>query len=230
MLVKWGSIIVRGSGKLGGHVYSSGRSGASVHTSAKARNPQTVYQTEVRSRFTKFTQGWRDLTESQRDTWYTAEENFSRTNRFGDVVTLSGKNLYEALNTQRAIIGLGVLNVAPMPTELSKNTVTQTRFSVEFQALVVDGVFEPNTKYVVVATKELSQGKRFSDEEMRIIGTGISTNDGTRLQDLEVLYDQYVERFSTPTENSKIFVGAYFINTSGQKGLVSSRLAVYSAD
>jgi len=123
MLIKWGSIIVKGSGKLGGHVFSSGNSGASVHTLARARNPQTKDQEAVRSRFTAFTQGWRDLTESQRESWYAAESSYSRTNRFGDVVSLTGKNLYESLNSQRNIIGLNTLQIAPMPTKLIKNVV-----------------------------------------------------------------------------------------------------------
>ena len=228
MLVKWGSIIVKGSGKLGGHVYSGGRSGASVHTSARARNPQTIYQTEVRSRFTRFTQGWRDLTESQRDTWYDAEESFSRTNRFGDVVTLSGKNLYESLNTQRAIIGLGALNVAPLPTELLKNTVTQARFAVSNNNLVIEGEFVGNATYVIVASKGLSQGVQFKRDSLRIITVGVSNSAGFRLEFTDEIYKAYVDRFGVPSENDKIFIGSYYVNSSGQKGLVSSILAIYN--
>jgi len=227
MLVKWGSIIVRGSGKLGGHVFSSGPSGASVHTSARARNPQSKYQMEVRSRFTQFTQGWRNLTESQRDTWYAAEESFSRTNRFGDVVTLSGKNLYESLNTNRAIIGLGTLDEAPMPTTLLVNEMTAAYFDLNFNALKIDGVYGAGQKYVLMATKELSQGAKYKSEEMRIIGTVTARLDGVNVNVFGDFYTLYSSKFGRPTTNSKIFVGTYFINVAGQKGNISRQMASY---
>ena len=221
MLIKWGSIIVKGSGKLGGHVFSSGKSGASVHTASKARNPQTVSQSAVRSRFTKFTQGWRNLSETQRDSWYDAESSFSRTNRFGDVVFLSGKNLYESLNTNRAIMGLGVIDLAPMPGEIPKNIVTRVEFNSSFTNLAIVGNFENSIDYVIVATKGLSQGVRNFKNEIRIIGIGRSSTNG---QSIIVGSDQmasYRAEFGEPVAGTKIFVGTYSINTSGQRSPVS---------
>ena len=227
MLVKWGSIIVKGSGKLGGHVFSSGRSGASVHTLARARNPQTKYQSEVRSRFTKFTQSWRNLTETERESWYDAESSFSRVNRFGDLVTLTGKNLFESLNTQRAIKGLGVVNTAPMPAEFLKNTVSQARFVVRFNLLEISGDYVANTQYVIVASKGLSQGVRYSSEDMKIIGVAVSRGDGVPFNVFGNLFSLYTAKFGRPNADSKVFVGSYFINNSGQKGNISRVSAVF---
>jgi len=44
MKIKFGSIVVNGSGKLGGHVYSSNRGGNYVRTLATPSNPQTPAQ------------------------------------------------------------------------------------------------------------------------------------------------------------------------------------------
>ena len=227
MLVKWGSIIVKGSGKLGGHVYSGGRSGASVHTSARARNPQTIYQTEVRSRFTQFTQSWRDLTESQRETWYDAESSFSRTNRFGDVVTLSGKNLYESLNTERAVIGLNAIDIAPMPKLIQKNILTKVEIYKSIPNIAIFGEYQPSAVYVVVGSKAVSQGVKNAKGDLKIISVNNANGSGTLLTGALGIYNSYVERFGIPMEGEKIFIGTYSINVSGQRSPVASVVASF---
>jgi len=227
MLVKWGSIIVKGSGKLGGHVFSSGPNGASVHTLARARNPQSKYQMDVRLRFTKFTQGWRDLTETQRESWYEAESAFSKSNRFGDIVSLSGKNLYESLNTNRAIIGLGVLNTAPLPKEYLQNIVKRVEISISGSSINIIGDFVGATEYVIVASPVLSQGVRSFDGKLKIIGLGESSAGGGRIPSQGTQYSNYVKKFGELDSNGKVFVGTYSINSAGQKSNVSAILGSY---
>ena len=227
MLVKWGSIIVKGSGKLGGHVFSSGASGASVHTLARARNPQSRNQMAVRSRFTELTQSWRDLTENERESWYDAESSFSRVNRFGDVVTLSGKNLYESLNTNRQILGLSVINMAPLPAEIPKNRVTEVEISVSTIQIEIFGDFEPSTTYVVVATPGLSNGVRFFNNSIRNIGIGPTDAAGARIPGVQTQYGNYKKQFGTPIPGTKTFVGTYSVSTSGQRSPISVVQAVF---
>ena len=217
MLVKWGSIIVKGSGKLGGHVFSSGPSGASVHTLAKARNPQTKYQSDIRSRFTRLTQGWRDLTEAQRESWYDAESAFSRVNRFGDVILLSGKNLFESLNNQRLIRGFSVLNIAPMPTELSVNQTQVATFSISGESLTIFGNYTVGSRYQVIGTPAVSQGVRNASNKIRIFTDNNSQGGGTSIFSGPANYTEYVNRFSVPRLGEKIFIGTYAINASGQR-------------
>ena len=221
MLVKWGSIIVKGSGKLGGHVFSSGPSGASVHTLAKARNPQTKYQMEIRSRFTQLTQGWRDLTESQRESWYDAESDFSRTNRFGDVVLLRGKSLYESLNGERLLIDLAIINRAPLPVAIPKNFVREVEFNLSVKALFIRGDYGSADEYIVVGTPRLSQGVQSGKNELRNIGRGTSSSGGGGITGANVQFDNYVDRFGVPSIGEKIIIGSYSINVSGQRSPVS---------
>jgi len=227
MLVKWGSIIVRGSGKLGGHVYSSGPSGASVHTSARARNPQTKYQMEVRSRFTQFTQGWRNLTESQRDTWYDAESSFSRSNRFGDMISLSGKNLYESINTNRQIIGLGVLNIAPLPSEIPKNVTTRPVINIGTGRIEIEGDYVDGTDYVIIGTKQVSNGTKDAGDRSRIFSVNMAVANGQFIGFANQNYNRYVSVFGVPTSAGKTFIGTYSISTSGQRSPVSIMQAVF---
>jgi len=221
MLIKWGSIIVDGSGKLGGHVFSKSRGGNTVRTLARATNPQTTFQQIIRSRFTQLSQGWRNLTESQRESWYQAESSFSRTNRFGDVVLLSGKNLYNSLNAQRGIIGLSPLSLAPIPKEIPKNIVSRVEINVSGMSMNIIGDFLGSTEFVIVASPGLSQGVRNFDGKLRIIGLGESRAGGDRIQSLDTQYSNYVKKFGELDSNEKIFVGTYSINTAGQRSPVS---------
>jgi len=227
MLIKWGSIVVDGSGKLGGHVFSKSRGGATVRTIARATNPQTSFQQIIRSRFTRLSQNWRDLTEVQRESWYQAESSFSRTNRFGDVVTLSGKNLYESLNANRQIIGLGVINLAPLPTEIPVAIVTSANVSVSNGSMVISGMFKDSTDFVIVATEGLSQGSRNGKNKLRIIGIAESFTDGTAIAGFNDVYDDYVARLGIPNSSRKIFIGVYSISVSGQRSPVSSVVAKF---
>jgi len=221
MLIKWGSIVVKGSGKLGGHVFSGGPGGASVHTLARARNPQTKYQMAIRARFTLLSQGWRDLTEIQRQSWYDAESSFSRTNRFGDTVFLSGKNLYNALNAQRLLIGLPIEVIAPLPGKLPMNRVTGSLIILSQNKIFLFGEFEALTDYMVVATTSLSAGSKGFDGENRIIRVGKSSTFGEGIQDSQATYNAYVDKFGTPVMDTRIFLGTYAINSVGQRSTIS---------
>ena len=221
MLIKWGSIVVDGSGKLGGHVFSKGRGGATIRTIARNANPQTTFQQIIRSRFTQLTQGWRNLTETERESWYDAESSFSRTNRFGDVVLLSGKNLYNSLNTNRQILGLGVINLAPLPSEIPRGQVTNVEISLSNTQISLQGDFVSNQNYVVVATKGLSQGMKNFKNEIRTISVRESSSGGTSIGGLSPIYFDYIRRFGTPIDGTKIFMGTYSISVSGQRSPVS---------
>jgi len=222
MLIKWGSIVVDGSGKLGGHVFSKSRGGATVRTLARADNPQTSFQQNIRSRFTELSQGWSLLSESQRESWYRAESSFSRTNRFGDIVFLSGKNLYNSLNAQRAIIGLDNLLIAPIPQGLNKSFISSAYIRLSENRIFINGRFSSSAQYVIVGTPALSQGTKFVKNSIRILGLGMSNANGDNISTFDKTYSDYVARFQTPIDGQKIFIGVYTINESGQRSSMST--------
>ena len=49
MKIKWGALVVDGRGKLGGHVAAQNRGGSYLRTKVTPSNPQTTFQTGVRS-------------------------------------------------------------------------------------------------------------------------------------------------------------------------------------
>jgi len=229
MLIKWGSIVVKGSGKLGGHVFSSGPGGASIHTLARARNPQTKYQMDVRSRFTRLSQDWSNLSETERQSWYDAETSFSRTNRFGDVISLSAKNLYESLNSNRNNVGLVSINTAPMPKQTASNKVNIVQVNISNERIVMQGVFESNALYVIVASPPVSQGSRFVGNMLRQIQVATKFSGGALMADEADRYSNYVDKFGQPQVGDKIFIGAFTVNSSGQKSTDSVIIAIVEA-
>jgi len=217
MLIKWGSIVVKGSGKLGGHVYTTTRTGATVRTNGNVKNPRTEYQKAIRGEFSVLTQNWRQLTNPMRQSWRAAEEAFTRVNRFGDVVRLTGKNLYESLNFQRSIINLPPLDFAPEPIQLGINSIANVVFDVGAASIAITGSFEEQGEYVVLGTKAISPGIEFVENRTRILGVESGAIGGGSVGDPANVFDLYSARFGEPKVGDRVFIGTYAINEIGQR-------------
>ena len=85
MKIKWGALVVDGSGKLGGHVASKNKGGNYLRTKVTPANPQTAAQSNVRSVFATISSGWSSLTEAQRLSFADKVSEYSKTNIFGDL-------------------------------------------------------------------------------------------------------------------------------------------------
>jgi len=221
MLIKWGSIVVKGSGKLGGHVYTTTRTGATVRTNGNVKNPRTEYQRSIRGEFSILTQNWRLLSNVERESWRQAEEGFTRTNRFGDVVRLTGKNLYESLNFQRSIIGLLPLRLAPEPEQLGINSIQSVSINVFAGTINILGAYEEQGKYVVLGTKPISPGIEYVENRTRILGVVDGRVGGGGVGIAGDVFDLYQSRFRRPSIGDRVFIGTYAINEIGQRTAAS---------
>lgn len=174
MKAKFGSIVVDGRGKLGGHVYSKNRGGAYVRTKVTPVNPQTSFQSAVRAIFTFLSQGWRSLTEGQREAWNGAVENFQRTDIFGDIKKPSGINLYMRLNQNILNAGGTAIDTPPSPDVTPELLTISSVPDSSPQTLSL--VFGPSPvpadqAYVVEATPPISPGKSFIKNQFRVVAT-----------------------------------------------------------
>jgi hypothetical protein len=70
MKAKYGSIIVSGSGSLGGHVYSASRKGFTARNAPIGSNQATAFQLAQRSLFFTVSKAWRKLSDAQRKAWF----------------------------------------------------------------------------------------------------------------------------------------------------------------
>lgn len=221
MKIKWGALVVNGSGKLGGHVASKNRGGNYLRTLVTPSNPQTQFQQAGRGVFTQLTQGWSGLSDAERETWNNATDSFTRTDAFGDVRELSGKGLYISLNKERELVGLPFISIAPSPGPIEVPTLPTAAFLVSGGELeIVPGV-QADPYIVIKSSGVVSQGTSFVKNKLRTIATGLvstSTDPGP-------LFDAYVARFGQPALGDKIFISVYTVNESGQRSPQITKVA-----
>jgi hypothetical protein len=171
--IKWGMAIVDGRGKLGGHVLSKNRSGAVVRTKVTPVNKQSSSQLGVRNRFTTYSQGWKALTQAQRDAWNAAVSGFTGTNIFGDTVTPSGFNLYQKLNNNLVNLGESAITSPPTPSSVGEVVATtlEAESGTQSLSLTLAGNVPANTGVKVFATAQMSAGKSYVKQAFRQITT-----------------------------------------------------------
>lgn len=212
MKVKFGSLVVAGSGKLGGHVYAKNRGGAYARTKTTPINPQTLAQANVRNGFTANSQAWRGLTDDQRAAWSASTGNFPAKDRLGDSITLTGANLYQRINQNLYLVGIASLSEPPLPTSVTPLTSLTLTAAAGTPAMSL--VFAPTPvptgyKLIVEATAQQSAGRSFVKNKYRRIATVAAA--ATSPYDLLADYNA---KFGSLTAGTKVFVRCKFIDTA----------------
>jgi hypothetical protein len=222
MKAKFGMIVVDGRGKLGGHVLSKNRGGAYARTKVTPVNPQTTYQLTARNLLTTLSQGWRSLTQAQRDGWNAAVQSFQRTDIFGDLRTPTGKNLYTRLNTNLSNISEPLIDDAPLPAgggEVVAGTLVMTNGGAK---TIAHSGSTAGHNVQVWATPGVSAGKEFLKNDYRLItifaGGGASPNDFSAA---------YEARFGEPAIGTRVGVKLVSVNaTTGENGTPSEATTI----
>lgn len=226
--VKYGEMIADMRGKINGTVHSKNRFGQYMRNKTSPVNPQTTAQSGVRNSFATFAQGWRSLTQVQRDAWSSAAADFTRNNVFGDNVKMTGANLYMSLNRNIATAGGVAITSPPLPAavtgmltlsgdpDISDDSILMTYTP----AIPADGTV------LVFATAPQSAGVSFVKNKYRFI-EAIVTADASPY-DISTAYEA---KFGTgwKTAGQKIFVKFVpMITLSGitAPGLESSSVVV----
>lgn len=221
--IKWGAIVVDGRGKLGGHVFTKTKSGATMRTKVTPVNPQSSAQASARSRLGGNSQAWSALSEDQRETWQVRAKETAKTNIFGDQYFPSGKNLFTSLNNNLLLIGQQPIAVAPamaqMPFIVELELLIMTHPSAIVLSFVHSGEVEDH--YIVYeATTGFSKGRYNFDGSYRNIGSVPANN---QLSSAE-LVDRYTAKFGAIVTDTKISFRCYFVNR--HTGQTSPRFSV----
>ena len=207
--IKWGAIVVDGRGKLGGHVFTKTRSGATMRTKVTPVNPQSPAQAAARSRLGSQSQAWRGLTEDQRIGWNDLAQRTAKTNIFGDQYFPTGKNLFTGLNSNLLLMGEGALATAPELVEMP--VVLSASISMDGPPMEVGASFSfagntDTSRLICEATAPMSAGRFNFDGSYRIISTDAIALEPTALG------LAYQTKFGTPPTNSKVGFRFYFVN------------------
>lgn len=218
MRIKWGALVVDGSGKLGGHVAAKNKGGNYMRTKTTPANPQTVSQQEVRNRLTGLAQAWRGLTQVQRDAWNSAVNDFKAIGLFGDTIVPSGFNLYCKLNANLLLIGEAAIDTPPVPSAVGALTTLSFTMANAVPAMSVTfaDALTADQKLILEATTGVSQGKNFVKSEFRVIGV-MDNGDVSPFNALAL----YTAKFgAVPPIGQKVFIRATMVNVNtGQAGI-----------
>lgn len=218
MKIKFGAMVVAGSGKLGGHVAARNKAGAYFRTKVTPVNPNTGYQAAARSRLSTLSQAWRGLTADQRAAWNGAVGDYSSTDIFGDLKNPSGFNLYQKLNNNLVNIGESALLLPPTPQDV-KNFVSVSLAvvtGVPGATITFADAIAATEKVKLFATAPMSPGISFVKSEFRQIAILDSTDTSP--------YDAtaaYIAKYGTVgSTGQKIFVKLVPVSVaSGQDGI-----------
>lgn len=172
-LIKWGMMVVDGRGKLGGHVLTKSRNGASVRTKVTPTNPQTSYQQANRAVFGQLSSNWTDLTEAQRKAWNEAVQEWQKTNIFGDLKSPSGRDLYISLNRNILQAGGTAIDVPPTKKGIQPNAITDLSFDAVNEDILIDLQNVPGLDAVAMIyfTAPMSPGRYNFSGAYRFFGT-----------------------------------------------------------
>jgi hypothetical protein len=229
MKTKFGSIIVSGSGKIGGHVASRNRAGSYLRTKVTPVNPSTAAQQSIRNRLTGLSQAWKALTAAQRIAWNAAVSDYAKTDVFGDLRNPSGFNLFQRLNNNLLIVGESQISDPPVPGSVYAMATMSLAVVTGTPALTLTftGAIPATDAVKLFATAPVSAGVSFVKSEYRLIG--VLTDADTSAKVITTLYGA---KFGAITENGlKVFVKAVPVNiATGQEGigLTASSISVTS--
>lgn len=223
MKLKWSGFgATDGRGKIGGHVASKNRSGAYARTKVTPTNPQSTFQLAARNLFTSFSQGWRALTQAQRDAWDGAVADFAKTDIFGDLRNPTGKNLYSRLNINLSNIGQPEIQDPPLPSgagQVIAGALVMTNGGAKTIAHTADTL---GHVIQVWATPGVSAGKKFLKNDYRLI----STFAGGAVSP-ENIATAYNARFGQPAVGTRVGVRLVSINeTTGEMGIPSEATTI----
>jgi hypothetical protein len=182
----------------------------------------------IRNRFTGFSQGWKSLTQAQRDAWNAAVGDFARTDIFGDLKNPTGFNLYQRLNNNLSIVGVAAISVPPLPASVGEVVCSSLAVAAgaETMTLTLTGAVPAATAVKVFATAPLSAGREFVKSNYRLIDTlapaAIAAQD---------IADAYIAKFGgVGVAGQKVFVKVVPVNNAtGQTGQASQVSGIVSA-
>ena len=219
MKIKFGALVVAGSGKIGGHVAARNAAGSYLRTKVTPTNPRTVDQTAARARLGSNAKAWGLLTQGQRDAWNANSTDFNSKNVFGDAINLSGINVHSRLNNNLLLIGEAVIVSPPIAESFAGPTVVSIISNVQGSVLTISPDFDVpvGAAGVVRMTSPQSAGKKFVKSEFRVID--IAPEGSAAPFDVSAAY---IAKFGAlPLEGQKVFVEVYVISKT--TGIASQR-------
>ena len=191
-VIKLGAAVAAASGKLGGGVFSRNRAGNYMRTYVKPINPQSDAQQIIRNRLTGLIQSWRGLTDAQRLAWNAITGNFTSKNKVGDVIFLTGQQLFNKFNSNLLAADESIVTTPPLNSDEPAITITEVVAASAELTITIDVAAVPVTATTIIrATDGLSAGRSNSyksDFKQISAGPVFADNDYDAKTDYEAVF------------------------------------------
>lgn len=228
-LIKWSGIgIVDGRGKINGSVLSKNKAGAIARTWVKPANPNSSFQSQIRSQMSGLSSAWRGLTAVQRSGWDSAagSGDWPFTNKLGETKNPSGFQLYMRLNLSLDSAGFPTIADVPNKVALSAVTITASVFNISGAVyddfgVTLSGSISADERVVVGCSGGVSAG-RGSWFNFKSLGAFVLTGSND-----VAISSEYDARFGFPSAGQKIFAQLFLLNTTtGQRSQIGVTSAI----
>lgn len=225
MKMKFGAIVVDGSGKIGGHVASKNRAGAYLRTKVTPVNPSTTFQQNARGLLGSLSTQWSGLSAAQRLSFNNAVSQFAKTDIFGDLKNPSGFNLFVKLNSNLVNSGQAQITTAPEKVEIVYEAIDDITFDVSSSLATINlaGAALDGSIVMVYATPPLSAGTTYAKNKKRFVAAVTVTAGVIEFG------AAYIARFGTFAAGANIQASFRVIEATGQQGAEQSAPVVVQA-
>lgn len=195
------------SGSMAGTTSSRNRFGQYRRTRAIPVQPRSTFQGTMRNRLAANSAAWRTLTDAQRAGWDGLAGGITRTDALGQSYTMTGPEMYVALNNNKLDAGDAVVPDAPAPvTPGGAETVTITTTGGTLSIAYTVTPLPANTRLFIYASPQRSAGRRFENDLRLIAVTAAAAASPHNL------LAAYTARFGAPVVGNKIFFSLHYYN------------------
>lgn len=223
--IQFSAIVGDARKKIGGVVFTKGRTGAAVRRKVSPIQPRSQAQRNVRSNFTGFSKSWGStLTGTQRAGWDSLATTYPRRDVFGQTKVLTGLQMYQSCNRNLASIGVAAIADAPLALSAGAPGTLTLVATAGVPALTVDYATDPTSdeKALVFAAPPMSAGRKFVGKRYRLIYTSAAGAPGP----LNIL-SAYNAKFGTLVIGQNINVLVKYVNkNTGAAGTPSAASVV----
>lgn len=173
--VMYGGGVSQMSGSQAGTVHSRNRGGFYTRNRVSPLNPNSATQVMVRSQISDLSTQWSTvLTQAQRDAWTALAAAFPTTDVLGQVIVLTGLQMFVRQNTPLGYAGESYLLDAPINLDVTSLTSLAATVDVSASTMLIDfapGPVPAGHDLQVYATPLLSPGVSYVKNKVRIIST-----------------------------------------------------------
>lgn len=207
MKIKLGAIITDASGKVGGQIVSKNVSSHSFRNKSVSKIAHTSSQSAIRATTQYVMQSYKSLNTDAKSKWEVNAKLYTRQYFSGSTQNLSAFGLFQVINQNRVLSGLGLLTT-PAPYHIASQAQGISVEASQTSIIVSSTFYNSNDVIALYATKNLSRGISKPNRYMRLLGYF----DGADFESGIDVITEYVAKFGSISLDDRLFFGVKTIS------------------